>query len=199
MNITEEEKNIIKRIKLIYDKYIIPIIIKRSPKLYSLISCKKQFLIEREIYNENKKNLIHNLDKLNIPHTEEFINVTAVILTVFNLSLEIKKELKDAKTTVSVDYDKYVIKLLVLYLSLYYNIKYLQEDNIATENDICLKIKENYDEILCENEEIDNYDDGWKKFKELTEKIYYKRPDKWYYKYKKYKKKYIIIKDKNKY
>ena len=88
----EEEQIIMKRIKLIYENYILPIIIKRAPKLYNLISCKKVLSIDREKLEENKNIFKNSLEKQNIPHTDELINISSIILTVFNLSLEIKKD-----------------------------------------------------------------------------------------------------------
>jgi len=193
---SEEEQIILKRIKLIYDNYILPIIILRSPKLYNLISCKKKLIIDKEKLNENKKILTISLNNRSIPYTDEFINISAMILTVFNLNLEIKKESKDEKTIMTIEYDNYVIKLLVLYLSLYYDVKNLQKDPTILEKDICYKLKENYDEILCENDNAENYNNSWNNFKNLTENIFYGKSY-MYKKYLKYKKKYIIIKKRN--
>ena len=197
MNTEEQENDIIERIKLIYDRYIMPIITIRSSKLLNLISCKNQLKIDRGVLEQNKILLAESLNNIGIPYTIELINITAMILTVFNLSLQIeKKNTQDDKISMTVEYDNNVIELLVLYLNLYYKIRELQRKKML-DTDVCIKIKENYKEIICSNEELDMSNNGWNHLKELVENIYFP-PEKsfWQKKYLKYKKKYLFYQKK---
>jgi hypothetical protein len=215
----ESLSQIIDNIRFIHENYLSDIVKSTiiEPKLKAfIVQCKKTFSSKFNcvILERNKKLIIDNFIKENELNPEESINskvifkilnLTAIILTCYNLSFyELKDSVNVRRSIDNVDHvelkavevvDENVKNFLNHYITIYEIIDFYRNKQGYDNIRICLELKKMYDSLICGDKLKYSLDQN----KHILGSLFNRSQaggNKLKNKYLKYKKKYIELKNK---
>jgi hypothetical protein len=208
----EDSQKIIENINYIHDNYLSDIaestIFNTKEKIF-IEQCKVTFnsKIDNDILQKNIKLLLHNYEKVNGLNPIESlsfqdilktINLTAIILTCYNLSfydfVEVVEPTSDhVELKVDEKVNKNVEKFIKHYVSIYEFIEFCKNTHGFDNQRICLELKNMYNGLKCSS----MFNHFLDKSRDIIGSLFNSKNgggNKWKNKYLKYKKKYLNIK-----